>query len=170
MALIQSSQGVQSAGENVYRLETRRATTGLASARLTRSALRATLAFAVMSSGCESTAPHRAAIWGSDQASVRIVEDRTAVQIMAAGGCYGAYGNIDQPVRSGTFALAGTYTQLIGAYPGSRQYSAEYDGSIVGNTMTLSISIPALPQTLGPFHLTAGVTSSWSPCLYPYMQ
>jgi len=68
---------------------------------------------------------------------------------------------------SGSFALAGTYTQLIGAYPGSVQYESEYDGSISGSTMTLSISVPALQQTLGPFHLTAGVTSAWSPCLYP---
>jgi hypothetical protein len=124
----------------------------------------------VLSSGCDSTAPHHAAVWGSDQASVRIIENRTEVKIMAAGGCFGSYGDIDQAVPSGTFALAGTYTQLIGAYPGSRQYSAEFDGSIVGNTMTLSISVPALPQTLGPFHHTAGVTSSWSPCLYPYAQ
>jgi hypothetical protein len=120
-----------------------------------------------MSSACESTSPRGTAIWGSDQASVRIIDGRTEVQIIAAGGCYGSYGNIDRAVPSGTFALAGTYTQLIGAYPGSRQYSAEYDGSVVGNSMTISISVPALPQTLGPYHLTAGVTSTWSPCLYP---
>jgi hypothetical protein len=56
---------------------------------------------------------------------------------------------------------------LIGAYPGSIQYAAEYDGTIVGNVMTLTIRVPALQQTIGPFHLTAGVTSAWSACLYP---
>jgi hypothetical protein len=37
----------------------------------------------------------------------------------------------------------------------------------VGNAMTLSISVPGLQQTIGPFQLTAGVPSAWSACLYP---
>jgi hypothetical protein len=94
-------------------------------------------------------------------------ENKATVQVLAPGGCYGAYGDFDHAVPSGTFTLAGTYTQLIGAYPGSIQHTAEYAGTIVGNVMTLSISVPALQQTIGPFRLTAGVTSAWSACLYP---
>ena len=122
---------------------------------------------ALMGSACGSTAPDRLATWGSDQASLRLAENEATVQVLASGGCYGAYGSIDHAVLSATFTLSGTYTQLMGAYPGRIQYAAEYAGTIVGNVMTLSISVPALQQTIGPFHLTAGVTSAWSACLYP---
>lgn len=122
---------------------------------------------ALMGSACGSTAPDRLVTWGSDQASLSLAENRATVQVLAPGGCYGAYGTIDHAVLSATFTLSGTYTQLIGAYPGSIQYAAEYTGTIVGNAMTLSIRVPALQQTIGPFHLTAGVTSAWSACLYP---
>ena len=33
--------------------------------------------------------------------------------------------------------------------------------------MTLSISVPALQQILGPFSLTLGVVKTWPVCLYP---
>jgi hypothetical protein len=122
---------------------------------------------ALMGSACGSTAPDRPATWGSDQASLSIADNTATVQVRAPGGCYGSYGDIDHAVLSGTFTRSGTYTQLIGAYPGSIQYTAEYTGTIVGNVMTLSISVPALQQTIGPFRLTAGVTSAWSACLYP---
>lgn len=122
---------------------------------------------ALMSSACESTAPDRLATWGSDQASLSVADSNATIQVLAPGGCYGAYGSIEHAVLSANFTLSGTYTQLIGAYPGSIQYAAEYTGTIIGNRMTLSISVPALNQTIGPFHLTAGVTSAWSACLYP---
>ena len=122
---------------------------------------------AVMGSACGSTAPDRLATWGSDQANLSLAENQATVQILASGGCYGSYGSIDHAVLSAAFTLPGTYTQLIGAYPGSIQYAAEYTGTIAGRVMTLSISVPALQQTIGPFHLTAGVTSAWSACLYP---
>lgn len=135
------------------------------SRRLT--ALQAALLFAALSSACEPTAPNGVATWGSDQASMRLAGDTATVRVSASGGCYGAYGSFDHAVQSGTFALSGTYTQLIGAYPGSVQYQAGYAGTIVGNTMTLTISVPALQQTIGPFHLMAGVDSAWPACLYP---
>ena len=122
---------------------------------------------ALMCSACGSTAPDRLATWGSDQASLSLAENKATVQVLASDGCYGAYGSIDHPVLSATFTLSGTYTQLMGVYPGSIQYAAEYAGTVVGNVMTLSIRVSALQQTIGPFHLTAGVTSAWSPCLYP---
>jgi hypothetical protein len=134
--------------------------------RLTAMALQASLVCTLMGSACGPTTPDGPATWGSDQASLRIAENKATVQVLAPGGCYGAYGDIDH-VPSGTFALAGTYTQLMGVYPGSIQYSAEYAGTVVGNVMTLSISVPALQQTIGPFRLNAGVTSAWSACLYP---
>lgn len=141
--------------------------TANAGPRRISTALQVALVFTVLSSACEPTAPTRVATWGSDQASVRVTGDSATVQVSLSGGCYGAYGSINHAVQSGTFVLSGTYTQLIGAYPGSIQYQAVYDGTIVGNAMTLSISVPALQQTIGPFNLTAGVTSAWSACQYP---
>ena len=122
---------------------------------------------ALMGSACGSTAPDRLATWGSDQASLSLADNTATIQVLAAGGCYGSYGSIDHAVLSAAFRLPGTYTQLMGAYPGSIQYAAEYTGTIAGKAMTLSISVPALQQTIGPFHLTAGVPSAWSACLYP---
>jgi hypothetical protein len=130
-------------------------------------ARRSALVFTLLGSACGPTTPDQPATWGSDQASLSVAENKATVQVLSPGGCYGAYGNIDHALLSGTFTLSGTYTQLIGAYPGSIQYRAEYAGTIVGNIMTLSISVPALQQTIGPFRLTAGVTSAWSACLYP---
>jgi hypothetical protein len=141
-------------------------TAGVGPGRIPR-ALQAALLFTVLSAACEPTAPNRVETWGSDQASVRITGDSATVQVSLSGDCYGAYGSINHAVQSGTFALSGTYTQLIGAYPGSVQYPAAYTGTIVGNAMTLSISVPGLQQTIGPFQLTAGVPSAWSACLYP---
>ena len=125
------------------------------------------LALTAVSSACESTGPEPVVAWGSDQAALRIAADTATLHILAAGGCYGSWGEIDHAIPAGAFTLSGTYTQLMGAYPGSIQYAAEYAGTIAGNSMTLSINIPALQQTIGPFHLTAGVTSAWTACLYP---
>ena len=135
--------------------------------QLTPRVLQASLVFALMGSACGPTTPDRPATWGSDQASLIIAANRAMVQILAPGGCYGAYGAFDLAVPSDTFTRAGTYTQLMGAYPGSIRYTAEYAGTIVGNVMTLSIRVPALQQTIGPLRLTAGVTAAWSACLYP---
>ena len=118
---------------------------------------------------CSPTAPDQPA-WGSDQASLTITQNKTTLQIVASGGCYGSFGEIegsDAGRLSGTFMLAGTYTELTGAYPGSREYPAEFAGAVAGNQMTLRVSIPALNQILGPFSLTAGVQKTWPPCRYP---
>jgi hypothetical protein len=167
MTLSQRVLAGRAASEPNHRQEPTRGPAGVARSRLTPMALQASLVCTLMGSACGPTAPDRPATWGSDQASLSIAENKATVQVLAPGGCYGAYGDIDHAVASGTFALSGTYTQLMGAYPGRIQYTAEYTGTIVANVMTLSISVPALQQTIGPFRLTAGVTSAWSACLYP---
>ena len=122
---------------------------------------------AALGGACGPTEPRRAAAWGSDSVSVSIAHDTATVHLMASGGCYGSYGLIYQAIPYGTFSLPGSYVQLTGAYPGSRQYTAEYDGTLIGNTLTLSIVVPELLETIGPFRLTSGVTSTWPACLYP---
>jgi hypothetical protein len=110
-------------------------------------------------------------VWGSEQASLAITKDSATLEILSstlpAGGCFGAYGEMTQPIPNGPFSIAGTYTQLTGYYPGKIQYAAQCSGVVEGNRMSITITVPALPQTLGPFLLAAGVTNAWSPCRYP---
>jgi len=105
--------------------------------------------------------------WGSNTASLTIKDSSATLQILAAGSCYGAYAEIDQPIPTPRFALFGLYTQLIGAFPGKVQYPAQYSGSVEGNQMVIMVAVPALQQVLGPFSLTHGLNTMWAPCLYP---
>jgi hypothetical protein len=115
---------------------------------------------------CGSTRPNQLA-WSSNEVSLTIAESSATLQILASGGCYGSYGEIDRAIPPGSFTLTGTYTQLTGVYPGSIQYTAQYVGTVAGRHMTLTINIPDLQQTLGPFSLTYGVAKTWPACHYP---
>jgi len=110
-------------------------------------------------------------VWGSDKASLTITQDAATLEILSStlptGGCFGAYGEIPRPIPNGPFSIAGTYTQLIGAYPGKIQYAAQHSGVVEADRLTITITVPALQQAFGPFLLTRGVNSSWTPCLYP---
>ncbi|MEP6619015.1 MAG: hypothetical protein ABJE47_06870 [bacterium] len=130
----------------------------------------------LVSVACSSTEPGtkastdqalRATTWGSDQASLVIVGNTATLHVLASGGCYGSSGEIAQAIPNSTFTLSGTYTQLMGAYPGYVRSVADYSGSVAGDTMTLRISLPSQQRTVGPFRLTARIAASWPPCLYP---
>jgi hypothetical protein len=166
MARFVGLRGVPSQLEREPRLGKTRDRQGAHMPRFTRW-LTASLVVTLPIAGCTSTQPNQPVAWGSSQISLTTAEGRVTVQIMAAGGCYGSYGEIDQPIPSGTFTLSGTYTQLMGAYPGRVEYVAQYAGMLAGRHMTLRISVPALQQVLGPFSLTAGVAKTWPACLYP---
>ncbi len=122
---------------------------------------------------CSSPAPSDADTtslqgdWASDQVSLTITGDTANLTLLASGGCFGSYGQIPQPIPLDHFSLPGTYTQLIGAYPGKLEYPAEYAGQVSGGDLALTITVPALQLTLGPVHLTAGREQSWPACLYP---
>jgi hypothetical protein len=94
-------------------------------------------------------------VWGSDKASLRVKESGGTLDILAltllTGGCFGTYGEIAQPIPRGRFTLAGTYTQLMGVYPGKVDYPAQFSGSVEGNTMTITIAVPSQQQSFGPF-------------------
>jgi hypothetical protein len=110
-------------------------------------------------------------VWGSDKASLRVKESGATLDILAlalpSGSCFGTYGEIAQPIPRGRFTLAGTYTQLMGVYPGRVDYPAQFSGSVEGNTITITIAVPSQQQSFGPFVLTYGVNNAWTPCLYP---
>ena len=106
-------------------------------------------------------------MWGSEKASLTITKDGATLEILASGGCYGSYGEMTRAIPNGPFSIAGTFTQLMGAYPGKVVYAAQLSGAVEGNRMSIAITVPALPQTFGPFALTEGVKNVWPRCLYP---
>ena len=110
-------------------------------------------------------------VWGSESASLTITKAGATLEVLSlrlpAGGCFGSYGESAQPIPNGAFSIAGTYTQLIGAYPGKIQYAAQLSGFVEGDRLSITITVSALQQAIGPFLLTNGVNNIWSPCLYP---
>ncbi|MGZ8810777.1 MAG: hypothetical protein ACXW29_06530, partial [Thermoanaerobaculia bacterium] len=109
----------------------------------------------------------RSGVWGSNEASL-IVNDSTAtLQIVAGPGCFGSYGEIGQPMPPARFTLRGTYTQLMGVSPGKVQYVAEYSGIVEGSQISITVTVPSLQQSFGPFRLTYGGNSNLVPCLFP---
>jgi hypothetical protein len=110
-------------------------------------------------------------VWGSPEASLSVSKTGAVLEILSLnlpmGSCYGKYGNIIQHVPGGRFSLPGTFTQLTGAYPGHVQYPAAYTGILLGDTLSLTVKVPSLNMTFGPYFLVKGVTSNWTPCLYP---
>ncbi len=110
-------------------------------------------------------------VWGSDSASLIITGGSATLEILSSmlpeRGCFAAYGEIGQPIPNGTFSIAGTYTQLIGAFPGTIQYGARYSGFVAADTISITVEVPALQQAYGPYLLASGVNNGWSPCLYP---
>jgi hypothetical protein len=106
-------------------------------------------------------------VWGSENASLTITKAGATLAVLSAGGCFGSYGESAQPIPNGPFSIAGTYTQLTGAFPGRIQYAAQYSGFVEGDRLSITITVPALQQAIGPFLLTNGVNNAWSPCLYP---
>jgi hypothetical protein len=110
-------------------------------------------------------------VWGSENASLIVTKAGATLDLLSLtlpnGGCFGSYGEVTQPIPNGNFSIAGTYTQLIGAYPGKVEYAARYSGVVESSRISITITVPTLEQVFGPFLLTAGVNNAWSPCLYP---
>ena len=104
--------------------------------------------------------------WVSDHASLTITDSGATVQVLASG-CVGSFGQIVGPIPAERFSLPGTYTQLIGAYPGRVEYTAQYSGRWDGHHLTLKITVVTLPEPIGPFDLSSGVEPTWPQCRYP---
>ena len=106
-------------------------------------------------------------VWGNDQ----LVLTATASGATIESGCDS--GRIEGPVatdQSGGFSLPGTYAFGRGGPsqagdPPLKAHSARYVGRITGQTMELTISLPELPRTLGPFQLSFGRKNLLDRCL-----
>jgi hypothetical protein len=110
-------------------------------------------------------------VWGSENASLTITQDGAKLDLLSqalpTGGCFGSYAEMTRPIPNGPFSIAGTFTQLTGVYPGKIPYAAQHSGVVEGDTVSMTITVPALQHAFGPFLLTRGVNNSWTPCLYP---
>ena len=124
------------------------------------------LVLALAGGACAVTAPFEPESWGSDRATLELINGVTTLRILASG-CYGSYGELDQPIPTGTFRVAGQYTQLSGAFPGKTVYPATYTGMKGDSQITVTITVAALLASFGPFLLTRGVHNTWARCLYP---
>ena len=99
--------------------------------------------------------------WGGDNAGLIVNLDDVHVHI----GC--TLGDANGPVTTdmnGHFDASGTYN--VDAYPINRgiEHPARFSGDIVGNTMTLTVSLTDTARTLGPVVLTFGKQPQMGPC------
>lgn len=121
--------------------------------------------------GCgSSTSPREDVadgVWGSAQATLTVADTGATLDILASTNCIGSYGEIPQRIPEGGFDVAGTFTQLIGAYPGHVDYGARFAGTADASQITMTVTVPAIPMTLGPFTLARGVQNTWATCAYP---
>ena len=128
------------------------------------------LALVVVEGACSSTAPETApdepGSWASDQAALTTTNGVTTLEILASG-CYGSYGVVNQSIPPGTFRVSGQYTQLMGVFPGKVDYPATFSGVKTDSQLTITVAVPALSASFGPFVLTRGVQKNWVRCLYP---
>ena len=121
----------------------------------------------VVALACGATSPNTPDQWTSDAASLNITDATSTLLILASGDCFGSYGEFTGAIPTGQFALSGTFTQLGGAYPGKITYPAQFAGSKRATTISITVAVPDLHTSFGPFTLTPGTLPAWPQCLYP---
>lgn len=121
----------------------------------------------IVATACTATSPNQSGQWSSNDADLTIADSSATLRILASGGCFGSYGQFDAPLPNGRFSIPGTYTQLIGAYPGTLHYTAQFSGSIRVTDLSITVAVPDLQATYGPFTLAHKSGPAWPQCLYP---
>ena len=102
-----------------------------------------------------------AGTWGGDNAGMIVTDTDVHVHIGCTLG--DAVGPI-HPDADGRFEATGTYN--VDAYPVDRgiTHPATFSGQIVGQTMTLSVSLSDTARVLGPVILIYGKEPKMGPC------
>jgi hypothetical protein len=121
----------------------------------------------VLACGDGSTSPGQPQVWGSDEANLSVQNSAWTLRIFNSGSCYGYFGDITQAVPAGQFDLSGTLTEFINIPPGQRRYAAQFAGTASGALLTITVTVPALQKSFGPYVLTRGVSSTKGQCFYP---
>ena len=99
--------------------------------------------------------------WGGDNAGLIVNDNDVHVHI----GC--TVGDAAGPIRTdanGKFEATGTYN--VDAHPVNRGvlHPATFRGQVVGQTMTLTVSLTDTARVLGPVTLTYGKEPTMGPC------
>ena len=115
---------------------------------------------------CELAGPHPSpgkvtGTWGGEGAG--LIADDTSAHVHI--GC--TYGNVHQPIVAdsrGRFVLPGE--QDITAHPVDRGilHPARFSGSVLGRTMTLTVTLTDTAVTLGPVQVTLDQAPRLGPC------
>lgn len=102
-----------------------------------------------------------AGTWGGENAGLIVAQTDVHVHIGCTLG--DAVGPI-KPDADGRFEAAGTYN--VDAYPINRgiTHPATFTGRIVGETMTLTVSLTDTARVLGPVTLVYGKEPQMGPC------
>jgi hypothetical protein len=99
--------------------------------------------------------------WGGDNAG--LIVDKTDIHVHIGCTVGDAVGPI-RPGAHGRFEASGTYN--VDAYPVNRGivHPATFTGQIVGQTMTLTVSLTDTTRVLGPVTLVYGKEPRMGPC------
>ncbi len=102
-----------------------------------------------------------AGTWGGDNAGLIVSSTDVHVHIGCTLG--DAIGPI-HPDSNGRFQASGTYN--VDAYPVDRGivHPASFTGQIIGETMTLTVSLTDIARALGPVTLVYGKEPKMGPC------
>ena len=104
--------------------------------------------------------------WGSNQAALTVA-DTSAHLLVASGSCYIAYADISGRIPGGHFTKSGTLTQLVGYSPGFVQYPATFTGTADASVISITVTVSALGQSIGPLNVAQGVVKAFSACAVP---
>ncbi|MFN8580540.1 MAG: hypothetical protein U0163_06105 [Gemmatimonadaceae bacterium] len=115
----------------------------------------------------DATAAAPGSTWSSDDAVLSVTETGAELRLLASGGCVGSYVSVTGPFLGLSINRTGTFTQLIGAYPGRVTYAAQVSGSFRDTVMRLTVTVPELARVIGPLDLVRGVRHDWPTCAYP---
>ena len=119
--------------------------------------------FAILACSAATSTPITDVVgtWGGENAGLIVTNNDVHVHI----GC--TLGNATGPIRAdatGRFEATGTYN--VDAYPVARDilHPATFTGQIVGQTMTLTVTLTDNGQVVGPVTLIYGKEPKMGPC------
>lgn len=121
------------------------------------------LAFAC-SSPTAPTAPTALGAWGGSEASLVLTPAGGALSYACGAGTIDSAWTLS---AAGQFAAAGQH--YFGGGPATPQghppHPARYSGHVLGDVLTLTVTLTDLDQTLGPFHLIRGGPTVQEQCV-----
>jgi len=110
----------------------------------------------VLSFACSSaTAPEVVGVWGGTEASLTLTTAGGEVQYQCGASTIDSAWTLSP---DGVFAATGEYFAGGGPVPvgGRPPHAATYAGEVAGSTFTVTVTVPDLGATLGPYIMVRG--------------